>query len=292
VYGKSTYWVDSIIFALFGRTLRNTNNKYLPNRYCDQKLKSYVKLYFSIDGQRYSSECFCKPKIGTVGMELQKYIAESDTWEDITQSTVIKTRQYIQDNILGCSFDLFKTAIIVSASDCMNFYENMGKQAKRNFIDNIFNLNCFGVMFADIKSDLNSLKKELTYTNNEIVKAGQRLDQLKTKFNDFDKQLTEDISDLKENILEKYNELKETENLIKTLETELLSFDEKQEQYQKLQSDIKKLTKANNLLDKEIIEIKYKIKSIENVLNELAELKDGLCETCAELFNSRYRIYR
>ena len=48
----------------------------------------------------------------------------------------------------------------------------------------------------------------------------------------------EDISDLKETILEKYNELKETEKLIKTLETELLLFDEKQEQYQKLQSDI------------------------------------------------------
>lgn len=98
--GKSAFAVDSIIFALFGRTLKNTNNKYIPNRYCDSKLKSYVKLYFSVDGQRYTSECYCKPKIGTVGMELKRWSSEINDWEDITQASVIKTRQYIQDNIL------------------------------------------------------------------------------------------------------------------------------------------------------------------------------------------------
>lgn len=123
--------------------MKNTNNKYIPNRYCDSKLKSYVKLHFSVDGVKYTSECFCKPKFGTVGMELKVFNTETQEWDDITQASVIKTRQYIQENILGCSFDLFKTAIVVSASDCMNFYENMGKQAKRNFIENIFNLNCF-----------------------------------------------------------------------------------------------------------------------------------------------------
>ena len=97
---NSSYAVDSIIFALFGRTLKNTNNKYIPNRYCDSKLKSYVKLYFSVDGQRYTSECYCKPKIGTVGMELKRWSSEINDWEDITQASVIKTRQYIQDNIL------------------------------------------------------------------------------------------------------------------------------------------------------------------------------------------------
>ena len=195
--GKSSYAVDSVVFALFGRTLKNTNNKYIPNRYCDPKLKSYVKLHFSVDGQKYTSECYCKPKTGTVGMELLKYNSEINDWEDITQSSVIKTRQYIQDNILGCSFDLFKTAIVVSASDSMNFYENMGKQAKRNFIENIFNLNCFGIMFADIKSDLNSLKKEITYLNNEILKTAQRAESLSHKYEDFDKKLSTDIQSLK-----------------------------------------------------------------------------------------------
>ena len=288
--GKSTYVVDSIIFALFGRTLKNTNNKYIPNRYCDSKLKSYTKLYFSVDGQRYSSECYCKPKIGSVGMELKKYNKEIDDWEDITQSSVIKTRQYIQDTILGCSFDLFKTAIVVSASECINFYENMGKQAKRNFIENIFNLNCFGTMFADIKSDLNSIKKELTYTNNEIIKSTQRLEQLKVKYQDFDKKLNDDLNQLKQDMLDKYTELKSYEKQKNALEKELINYDNLSEQYKKYTNDIKTLTTAERKIEKEILEIKYKIKAINQVLDEVSKLKEGLCSKCTELFNSRYEF--
>jgi DNA repair exonuclease SbcCD ATPase subunit len=286
--GKSSYLVDSVVFALFGRTLKNTNNKYIPNRYCDSKLKSYVKLYFSVDGQRYTSECFCKPKIGTVGMELQKYNSEADEWEDITQSSVIKTRQYIQDNILGCSFDLFKTAIVVSASDCMNFYENMGKQAKRNFIENIFNLNCFGIMFADIKSNLNAIKKELTYTNNEIIKSSQRLDTLKVKFEEYDNKLMEDLTTLKDDMLSKYNDLKKYQEQIKLYSEELIQYDELSEQYKLVKDNIKKLNKAYKQVESEILEINSDIKTINKVLNEISKLKEGLCETCTELFNSRY----
>ena len=288
--GKSSYLVDSVIFALFGRTLKNTNNKYIPNRYCDSKLKSYTKLYFSVDGQKYSSECYCRPKGGSVGMELKKYNKECDEWEDITQASVIKNRQYIQDSILGCSFDLFKTAIIVSASECINFYENMGKQAKRNFIENIFNLNCFGTMFADIKYDLNNIKKELTYTNNEIIKSTQRLEQLKIKYQDFDTKLNEEVTQLKQEIVAKCTELKSYEKQKNELEKELINYDTLSIQYKKLTNDIKTLTTAERKIEKEILEIKYKIKAINQVLTEVNKLKDGLCIKCTELFNSRYEF--
>jgi hypothetical protein len=33
-------------------------------------------------------------------MELKRWSSEINDWEDITQASVIKTRQYIQDNIL------------------------------------------------------------------------------------------------------------------------------------------------------------------------------------------------
>ena len=286
VLGKSSYTVDSIIFALFGRTLKNTNNKYIPNRYCDSSLKSYTKLYFSVDGQRYSSECYCKPKIGTVGMELLKWNEENQDWDDITQSSVIKTRQYIQDNILCCSFELFKTAIIVSASDCMNFYENMGKQAKRNFIENIFNLNCFGIMFADIKADLNNLKKELTYTNNEIIKSTQNLEQLRSKFENFDNQLTEDIQNLKVEILEKYKQLKNYENQLTVITEELSEYQDLNSNVKQLNAEIKALTKAKHVLEKEILEIEYKIKGITDILDQINIIKAGLCETCIEVVNA------
>jgi DNA repair exonuclease SbcCD ATPase subunit len=219
-------------------------------------------------------------------MELLKWNEENQDWDDITQSSVIKTRQYIQDNILCCSFELFKTAIIVSASDCMNFYENMGKQAKRNFIENIFNLNCFGIMFADIKADLNNLKKELTYTNNEIIKSTQNLEQLRSKFENFDNQLTEDIQNLKVEILEKYKQLKNYENQLTVITEELSEYQDLNSNVKQLNAEIKALTKAKHVLEKEILEIEYKIKGITDILDQINIIKAGLCETCIEVVNA------
>ena len=128
--GKSSIFQDGIVFALFGKTLKNTNNQYIANRNCDKKLETYAKLTFVVDNQRYRSEC---KVTGCCQMTLLKQInSDLDEWEDITQSTVVKTRQYIQEHILGCSFDIFKSAVIISASECVNFYEGMSKNAKRS----------------------------------------------------------------------------------------------------------------------------------------------------------------
>ena len=287
---NSVFFVDSIIFALFGKTLKNTNNQYIPNRNCPSTLKSYVKLYFEVDGQLYTSECFCKPKIGTVGMELKKYNPNVEgEWEDITQSSVVKTRQYIQENILGCSFDIFKSSIIVSTSDCLNFYEGMGKQAKRNYIENIFNLNCFGIMFSEIKADLNDLKKELTYTNNEIVKSTQQLEQLQLKYQDFDKKLNKDILDLKNKMIAKYSEVKTYEKQLTEYNERLSSYNEINDDYNNKTIIIKDLNNKKTTLDTEIIELKYKVDSIKNVINEIEKIKMGLCQTCISVVNERYK---
>ena len=40
--GKSTLMVDALSFALFGRTLKNTSNKYIPNRSVSDRLKPSV----------------------------------------------------------------------------------------------------------------------------------------------------------------------------------------------------------------------------------------------------------
>ena len=203
--GKSSIFQDGIVFALFGKTLKNTNNQYISNRNCDKKLETYAKLTFVVDNQRYRSEC---KVTGCCQMTLLKQInSDLDEWEDITQSTVVKTRQYIQDHILGCSFDIFKSSVIISASECVNFYEGMSKNAKRNYIENIFNLNCFGNMFNTIKIDINETKKELSYTNNEIIKTSQQLETLTSKYETYEKKLQQNLIDIKQSIIEKTEQI-------------------------------------------------------------------------------------
>ena len=284
--GKSSVAVDGIIFALFGKTLKNTNNQYIPNRNCDKKLETFAKLTFTVDGQRYKSEC---KVLGCCQMTLLKELSHnSNEWEDITQSTVVKTRQYIQDHILGCSFDIFKSAIIISASDCINFYEGMSKNAKRNYIENIFNLNCFGVMFNDIKTNINETKKELSYTNNEIIKTSQQLETITKKYNDFEKSLQQNLQDAKNILVQKASNLKELQSNINKTKESIVGSNEIKEKLTDLLKQENELIKNKEKIEKDIDKAQYKIEMIQKTVEEISKIKEGLCENCSKIVDQKY----
>lgn len=284
--GKSSLFCDGIIFALFGKTLKNTNNQYIPNRNCDKKLETFAKLTFTVNGQRYISECRIT---GCCQMVLLK---QNDSveggWEDITQSTVVKTRQYIQEHIIGCSFDIFKSSVIISASDCINFYEGMSKNAKRSYVENIFNLNCFGLMFNTIKTDINETKKELSYTNNEIIKTTQQLDTIKKKYEDYEKNLQNDIIFAKESLLKKADEIKQIQAKISQLNGSLTDFDTIKDELNQLKNEELILTQSKDKYEREIDKAQYKIETIQKTIEEISSIKEGLCEQCKHIVNQKY----
>lgn len=220
-------------------------------------------------------------------MTLQQYDPQKDDWIDLTQSSVIKTKQYIAETILNCSFDLFKSSIIISASDCLNFYD-MTKQEKRNYIENIFNLNCFGIMYNLIKGDLNNLKREITYNNNEIVKSTNQLEQLRQKFQDYDNQLAANIVALEKEIEKKSIDLDKITNAIEKLNKKLAQYNIDSERYTELNKNLKKLITAKNTIEKSIIKNQSKITNINNTITEVTNIKQGLCDTCKEVVNNYF----
>ena len=285
---NSSIFQDGIVFALFGKTLKNTNNQYISNRNCDKKLETYAKLTFVVDNQRYRSEC---KVTGCCQMTLLKQInSDLDEWEDITQSTVVKTRQYIQDHILGCSFDIFKSSVIISASECVNFYEGMSKNAKRNYIENIFNLNCFGNMFNTIKIDINETKKELSYTNNEIIKTSQQLETLTSKYETYEKKLQQNLIDIKQSIIEKTEQIKQIQENIAKYNNLIESSSISKEELNSLQKDEKQLLNNKEKIEREIDKAQYKIETIQKTIEEISSIKEGLCENCIKVVNQKYNF--
>ena len=285
---NSSIFQDGIVFALFGKTLKNTNNQYISNRNCDKKLETYAKLTFVVDNQRYRSEC---KVTGCCQMTLLKQInSDLDEWEDITQSTVVKTRQYIQDHILGCSFDIFKSSVIISASECVNFYEGMSKNAKRNYIENIFNLNCFGNMFNTIKIDINETKKELSYTNNEIIKTSQQLEILTSKYETYEKNLQQNLIDIKQSIIEKTEQIKQIQENIAKYNNLIESSSISKEELNSLQKDEKQLLNNKEKIEREIDKAQYKIETIQKTIEEISSIKEGLCENCIKVVNQKYNF--
>lgn len=222
-------------------------------------------------------------------MTLLKQInSDLDEWEDITQSTVVKTRQYIQEHILGCSFDIFKSAVIISASECVNFYEGMSKNAKRNYIENIFNLNCFGNMFNTIKMDINETKKELSYTNNEIIKTSQQLETIKSKYETYEKNLQQNLIDAKQSLIEKAEKIKQIQSNISKINEILKTSNNSKEELDSFKKEEKELLKNKEKLEREIDKAQYKIETIQKTIEEITSIKEGLCENCIKIVNQKY----
>lgn len=290
--GKTNLLIDALMFALFGKTLKNTNNKYIPNRFVSEKLKPYAKLYFRSNGQLYSSETYGRVVGGvmsTIGMELLKLDNDYNVIEDLTQSSVNKTKQYIQNNLLGCTFNVFKSSVIISSSDFINFYEGLNKDQKRKYIENIFNLDCFGEMFHLIKIDINETKKEISSTKNEILNYASSLEDLNKKFLEYDEKITSGIDELKERILAKFKELKSLEGrLSKITYDDCNSVKELKKQKQIISDEIDDLTSKKNKLEKVNIRKNTEINSINATIDDLKEISSGLCEKCVKIMNERY----
>ena len=291
--GKSSLAVDSLTFALFGRTLKGTNNKYIPNRRINEKLKPYVKVYFKIDGQRYSSEVYGKVVAGvmsTIGMELLKLNDDGSIDEDLTQSSVNKTKQYIQDNLLGCTFDIFKSSIILSSAEFMNFYEGMGKDAKRKYIENIFSLNCFGNMYNIIKADLNDIKKELSYSKNEILKEASTISDLEKKFKDYNEKSIKNQEDIKKKILVKYEEIVKLKTEKEELEKQSQDCSDLKKKLLDLKQQVEDLNREKYSAEKKNIECASEIKHLNKLIKDLNNIKNGLCEKCKSVMDERYDL--
>lgn len=291
--GKSSLIVDSLSFALFGRTLKGTNNQYIPNRIIGDKLKPYVKVYFKIDGQRYSSEVYGKivsGRMSTIGIELLKLNDDGSIDEDLTQSSVVKTKQYIQDNLLGCTFDIFKSSIILSSAEFMNFYEGMGKDAKRKYIENIFSLNCFGNMYNIIKADLNDIKKELSYSKNEVLKEASSISNLEKKFQDYNDKSIKNQEDIKSRILAKYNEIVKLKEEKEKLEKQSQDCSDLKQKILDLKYQIEDLDKEKYSAEKKNIEFSSEIKHLNKLIKDLNNIKNGLCEKCKSVMDERYDL--
>lgn len=286
---NSTLFIDSIVFALFGKTLKNTNNKYIPNRNVDPSLEPYVKLYFSSNGQNYSIKTYGKivaRVMGTIGMELLRLDDDLNVIEDLTQSSVNKTKEYIQENLLGCSFDIFKSSIVISYADFMNFYEGMRKDQKRKYVESLFKLDCFGKMFSMIKGDLNDTKKEAVNVKNEILSTKDLIEDFTNKFNDYAETSKKKKEELKSKIIDKANDIKNLKTQLSSIICE--SSDALLAQKSDLATMISEITENIMKLEKSKIMKSAQIDKITEMIKEISGMTQGLCEKCTALINSRY----
>lgn len=275
--GKSTIFVDAILFALYGKTLKNTKNEYIPNRkFHGNKIETFVKLNFVVKGKNYTMISTIKK----AGYPVSHRLFENGI--EITKSTAPQTRDYLKDEILKCSFGLFVNSIILSASNSYSFFE-MNKAQRREYIENIFKITCFGEMLKLIRLDANQLARHILIEQQDQRNYVNNLEQFKKNMDSFKKDKEEEIKVAEGKLYRK--KIEKEEIVIYDV-----SWVNEEDKLKKLNARKKQVKNAIQVLTENFKTNKSMIEHISSTIEKNKEIVELVCDHCKDKLDKEYLI--
>ena len=181
--GKSTI-ADSVYFAIFGETLREIKKDLIPNNITSGK--THIELEFDVITSNNKTNYTIVRTLSPTKVFLY------ENGEDKTHDSIANTTKCILD-ILSASPAVFKNCVIMTVNNAIPFMAK-NKIEKRKFIEDIFGLEVFSEMIAQLRGEYNELKR--TY---DIHTAG--LQEIDNSYKSYIQQ--------KERVLEKRKEKKD-----------------------------------------------------------------------------------
>ena len=147
--GKSTV-ADSIYFAIFGDTLRELKKDLIPNNITGGK--THVELDFEV----------VTPS-NTRNFKIVRHLNPSKVFlyedgVDKTRDSIGNTNKYICD-MTSATPSIFQNCVIMTVNNAVPFMAK-NKIEKRKFIEDIFGLEVFSKMLAQIRAEYNEIKRD------------------------------------------------------------------------------------------------------------------------------------
>lgn len=288
--GKSAILCHVLLIALFGKTINNTNNSYLYNRQANYKEGGYIELELIKNScEHYRIFVELKPNKRKDACSLNFHIFKDN--EDITPAGKYETLTYIEEEIIGCNFDIFKNAIVMSSSNLMNFFE-MPKRIKNEYLQGIFSLDAIGESYQFVTGKLNDIKKNIKLYSDNLFKINKHLDeitQLSDNWLDKNNHSKQDIeSKLEEQNKSLQSKLKSLDEdyIIKDYDKKKLLLDKSAELEKARDISEKKLRKINN----DITSIKSDIKVNRVLIEKNKDLIDAVCNDCKPIVSKLFKL--
>ena len=153
--GKSTI-ADSIYFAIFGDTLRELKKDLIPNNITGGK--THVELDFEVVNVKETNNY----KVVRHLNPSKVFIFKDGV--DITRDSISNTNKYICD-VTSATPSIFQNCVIMTVNNAVPFMAK-SKIEKRKFIEDIFGMEVFSKMLAQLRVEYNELKRE-----HDIVQA-------------------------------------------------------------------------------------------------------------------------
>ena len=218
--GKSAL-LESLYFSIFGTTIRELKKDLIANTYTSGACE--VVLDFDVVTET-NKDSF---KVVRTLNPSKLYLYKNGT--DITRDSIKNTEEYLH-TLINASPSIFHNCVIMTLNDNVPFMAK-SKVDKRKFIEGIFNLDVFSRMLSTVRDNYTKVKRdyeiELTKMedsertlNSLTTQKDNILDNRKKKISvyeqrkvdnlseknklteEFDKQITEDVEQIKEKIKE------------------------------------------------------------------------------------------
>jgi len=258
--GKST--IKQVMdITLFGKTVGKNGKrlaiKELPNR-------RNGTLYTSIDFENHKSQ----------QVSMTRWVKPNDF--QITVNEEILTERFKtmskkdRDNIIGYTYDIFKSFISININDFKNFI-SLNKEDKETLLNKLFNLNELDDLFS-ITKDIDKSNQSKIYEFEDLISDNEDL------ISEYNTTITNIIEKEKFSKEERKLEIKEEILNIKPLYTELNNqLNDIKEKKTKLNIKFSKLRDIKS--DNERNKTKYEL-IIDNLNEKINTYNSGVCPVC------------
>lgn len=283
--GKSTLFA-SILYVLYGQIQNNIKNENIKNKYVGKKETMLVSIDFFVDSTHYIVERGLEKGKSSFLKILRKYQTDEE-FADISKSSIAESDNFLTNEILHCSIDIFLRTILLTSDQNYNFFR-LKTAAKKEFIEQLFNISIFGDMYNKIHRDILDTNKKVLERQNRLLVLNNNQIEYENRSKTFDKTISDEILKIEEEINSILNEKSE-------IEKNTIAIDEKY--IEKLEDTINKLENTKQLLISKEREIdfsiskntsnisncKQQIKTYTGVIEKYSKLTDKLCDKCKDI---------
>jgi DNA repair exonuclease SbcCD ATPase subunit len=264
--GKSTCFIDGLMFALFGEVVRKINKPDVVNKTNGKNCKT--EIIFEVNNNEYLIQRGIKPS--------ELLIFKDGT--QLLEEASVRLKQEQIDIILGSDFKTFIHLLIMSHSYSEPFCD-MSTADKRKVIEDILGVGIFGKMRDYIKKDIDKdLNTNLKITLKEYEINKQTLEQLENKY----KQIlikSQEFETVKNNKIETLkSELIKIKDVISKLKESLIDENTTTDKINKLKIYLKNKQNDKNNCISEIR--KLELVSKENKITSDELVKNPVCPLC------------
>jgi DNA repair exonuclease SbcCD ATPase subunit len=217
--GKSSVFIDSLMFGLFGKPVRKITLPDLPNTINGGKACE-VKLLFSIEDKDYLIHRGIKPGFLKLYENYNEGDEDTKKNKDEIEDSAKKFTQKRIDDLIASNFNTLSHLLIMSNTYTSPFLD-LDTKKKREIIEDILGVSVFGCMAEKAKEESLSLKSELKVSEkeyelgkNSCVSMEENISKLKEKAEEFEDKKKSKLNKIKTRLKEINDETKEIEDKI------------------------------------------------------------------------------